>query len=72
MASFQTPRADWAVRKFASAAEADAADAEFWRQIPPDERVLLAWRLSLEQYQLAGLISDEPTFSRSTVRITRR
>src|SRR4026209_110564 len=47
-------------RRFPSNAEADRHDAEFCRQIPPHERVLLAWRLSVEQWQLRGRAPDEP------------
>jgi hypothetical protein len=39
-------------RRFASNAEADRRDAEFWRQMPPHERVLLTWRLSVDQWEL--------------------
>jgi hypothetical protein len=37
------------VRRFASAAEADRHDLEFWRQMPDVERMLHAWRLNLAQ-----------------------
>lgn len=60
------------VRRFASNEEADRHDLEFWQQIPAAERVLYAWRLSLEQWQLAGHSPDEPRLCRSVARITRR
>jgi hypothetical protein len=59
-------------RRFASNAEADRHDAAFWRQIPPAERVLLAWRLSVEQWQLLGRQPDEPGLCRSVARVHRR
>ena len=36
------------------------------------ERVLLAWRLSLEQWQLSGHPPHEPGLCRSVARVTRR
>jgi hypothetical protein len=60
------------IRRFSSNAEADQHDLEYWRQIPPDERVLLAWRLSVEQWQLAGRALDEPGLCRSVTRVRRR
>jgi hypothetical protein len=52
------------VRRFSSSAEADRHDAEFWRLIPEAERVLQAWRLSQEIWQLRGDSPDEsPTLS---------
>jgi hypothetical protein len=58
------------VRRFASHAEADRHDLEFWMRIPPHERVLQAWRLSQEQWQLAGL-PDEFGLCRSVARVQR-
>jgi hypothetical protein len=59
-------------RRFSSNAEADRHDAEFWRRMTPGERVLLAWRLSVEQWQLLGRAPDEPRLSRSVARVHRR
>jgi hypothetical protein len=59
-------------RRFSSNAEADRHDAEFWRRIPADERVLLAWRLSVEQWELLGRSPDEPGLCRSVARVRRR
>jgi hypothetical protein len=42
------------VRRFASSAEADEHDLEFWLQIPADQRVLQVWKLSDEQWRLRG------------------
>ena len=60
------------VRRFSSAAEADLHDLEFWMQIPEDERPLQVWRLSLEQWQLAGHPPHEPRLHRSVTSVRRR
>lgn len=60
------------VRRFASNAEAEQHDAEYWRRVPPAERVLLAWRLSVEQWELLGREADEPGLCRSVARVHRR
>jgi hypothetical protein len=59
-------------RRFSSNAEADRHDAEFWRQMPADERVLLAWQLSVDQWELLGRARDEPGLCRSVASIRRR
>jgi hypothetical protein len=59
-----------AVRRFASAEEADRHDLEYWRAIPEDERIVEVWRLSEEQWRLAG--GDEPGLSRSVASVRRR
>jgi hypothetical protein len=59
------------VRKFASNAEADRHEAEFWQAMPAHERVLLAWRLSAEQWTLIGRRVDEPGLCRSVARLQR-
>jgi hypothetical protein len=47
-------------KRFSSNDEAERHDAEYWRRIPPHERVVLAWRLSVEQWGLVGRAADEP------------
>jgi hypothetical protein len=64
-------RRDISARRFASNADADRHDAEYWRQIPPPERVLLALRLSVEQWQLQGRLR-EPGLCRTVARLYRR
>jgi hypothetical protein len=59
-------------RRFASSAEADRHDLEFWLQIPERERVLQVWRLSQELWRLRGELRDEPGLCRSIARIHRR
>jgi hypothetical protein len=66
------PARPMTTRRFASNAEADRHDLEYWQQIPPAERVLQTWRLSVEQWQLAGHSPDEPGLCRSVARLTRR
>lgn len=60
------------VRKFATSADADRHDAEFWRQLPAGERVLQVWRLSEELWRLRGEYRDEPGLCRSVARVSRR
>ncbi len=48
------------VRRYASPAEADRHDLEYWLQIPQDERALQAWRLTEDQWRLAGKRPDQP------------
>ncbi|MCL4814602.1 MAG: hypothetical protein KJ061_19110 [Vicinamibacteraceae bacterium] len=60
------------VRRFSSNAEADRHDLDYWKQIPPADRVRLAWTLSVEQWQLAGRQPDEPGLCRSVARVHRR
>jgi hypothetical protein len=59
-------------RRFSSNSEADQHDAEFWMQMPARDRVLLTWRLSVEQWQLLGRKPDEPGLCRSVARVHRR
>jgi hypothetical protein len=59
------------VRVFRSHAEEEAADREWWRQIPPDERVELAWRLSEDLYRIAGKFPDDVRLRRSVASIRR-
>jgi len=60
------------VRRFASLAEADRHDLEYWRQIPEAERIRQVWRLSQELWRLRGDLPDESGLSRSVARIRRR
>jgi hypothetical protein len=68
----EAPARQVTTRKFASHAEAAQHDLEYWRQIPAAERVLFAWRLSVEQWQLARHSPDEFRLCRSVARIARR
>ena len=64
-------RAAVTVQRFASAAEADRHDLEFWLQIPEAERVLRVWTLSQELWRLKGELRHEPGLCRSVARIRR-
>lgn len=68
----EVPRRQVTITRYASAAEADRHDADYWRQIPEDERVLEAWRLSCELWRLSGVDPDEPGLCRSVARVHRR
>ena len=65
-------RARITVRRYASAAEADRHDLEFWMQLPDAERILQVWRLTQEIWRLRGDLSDEPGLCRSIARVRRR
>jgi len=59
-------------RRFPSNADADRHDPEFWGQLPADQRVLLVWQLSVEQWQILGRGPYEPGLCRSVTSIRRR
>ena len=61
----QSDCARMTVSRYASAAEASSHDIEFWRQLSAGERILQVWRLSQEQWILAGHTPHEPRLSRS-------
>jgi hypothetical protein len=54
-----------------NAAEAEAADREWWAALTPDERLELTWQLSEDLYRLRGEFSDEPGICRSVARLAR-
>ena len=60
------------VRRYPSSREADAADLPYWQQLTDAERVLHAWRLSVELWRLKGELPDEPGLCRSIARVHRR
>ena len=60
------------IARYESSEEADRHDVEFWRRLPDGERVLQAWRLSLELWSLGGHPPYEPGLSRSVTRVCRR
>jgi hypothetical protein len=59
------------VRRFASAAEADRHDLEYWLSFPPHERLLQVWRLSEDLWRWRGEFRDEPGLSRSVASVRR-
>jgi hypothetical protein len=60
------------VRRFESNTAAERHDREFWQAMSPGERVLLAWQLSVEQWEMLGRRPDEPGLCRSVARVLRR
>ena len=60
------------VRRFASSADADRHDLEFWAQIPEPDRIREVWRLTEELWRLRGDLPDEPGLCRSVARVHRR
>jgi hypothetical protein len=65
-------RSRMTVRRYATAAEADRHDIEFWMQMSDAERVLQAWRLSEELWRLRGDPPHEPGLHRSVASVRRR
>jgi hypothetical protein len=59
------------IRRFASAADADRADLDYWRQIPDSDRAREAWRLSQELWRLTGGPRHESGLCRSVARVRR-
>ena len=55
-----------------TADEAARLEREFWAALPPEERVLEAWRLTLELWALKGWDPDEPGLRRVASRADRR
>ena len=60
------------IRRYDNLAEADRADAQYWRQLAVAERLLLVWRLSVEQSRIAGTAPREQGLCRSVGSIRRR
>jgi hypothetical protein len=59
------------VRRYATSAEADRHDLEFWMRIPDADRILQVWRLSQEQWSIGGT-PDESGLCRSVASLRRR
>jgi hypothetical protein len=57
----------------ADARELDAADDAFWDAVPIDQRLALAFALSVQQWRLHGWREDRPgtRLSRSVARVRR-
>ena len=71
-ADAEARRARISVRRFASAAEADRHDVEFWLTLSESERVLQVWRLSEQIWRLRGDPPYEPGLHRSVEGLRRR
>ena len=50
----------------------DRFDRDFWAGIPPEEKFVEAWNMTLEIWLLKGWDPGEPGLSRSVARIIRR
>jgi hypothetical protein len=59
------------VRKARLGEEDARLDREYWSQLPPEQRVLETWRLSLELWRWKGWDTDEPRLRRSAARVIR-
>jgi hypothetical protein len=59
------------VRRFASAAEADRHELEYWLSIPAGDRLLQVWRLSADLWRWRGELRDEPGLCRSVAGVRR-
>jgi hypothetical protein len=59
------------VRRARLGAEDDRLDRQFWAALPPDQRVLETWRLSVELWRLKGWDVGEPGLRRPVARVVR-
>jgi hypothetical protein len=59
------------VRKARLGAEDARLDREYWERIPPADRVLETWRLSLELWRWKGWDRDESGLCRTVARVIR-
>jgi hypothetical protein len=65
-------RAKWTTTVFATPAEADAADVDFWLRLSVEERISLVGTLSLEAFRRSvGDDNARPELQRSALRISR-
>lgn len=60
------------VRKFASHADADAADTLYWRGVSAEEKLEAVWDLVLIYSQMEGHSVDQLRLQRSVCRVERR
>ncbi len=60
------------IRKVALGAESEAADRAYWESLGPDERVNLAWTLSVQLWEHTEGRPFEPGLCRSVARVVRR
>jgi hypothetical protein len=60
------------VRRFASHAEAHAADLAYWRTVTPDVRLETVWDLALDFIDIQGQRGDQSGLQRSVCRVERR
>jgi len=59
------------VRKAHLGAEDERHDREFWAGLTPEERLRVAWELTLELWELKGWDPGEPGLRRPVARVVR-
>jgi hypothetical protein len=64
-------RNDITVTKAAPGPEEERLDRAFWAAMTPDERVELAWQMTLEIWELKGWNPGEPGLRRPVARVVR-
>lgn len=50
----------------------NAIDHEYWRSVPPMERLAFVWTLTRQQLEFAGFDADQLRLRRSIANIQRR
>lgn len=66
-----TPERVVTVRK-GTLADSDRMSAEFWAEVPPQERMALVWDMVLEHRAWRTPDAGELRFQRSVLRVERR
>ena len=59
------------IRKAHLGAEEERLDREFWASLGPEERLRVAWELTLELWELKGWDPGEPGLCRTVARVVR-
>jgi hypothetical protein len=70
--SSRAHRASGSSRLVALHADDGAFDREFWRSVPPEERLAAVWELVLEDVAWRRPDAPEPRLQRSVCRVERR
>ena len=52
--------------------EEDDFDREFWRAVPPDERLAMVWEMALEYLAWMDPNASEPRLQRTVCRVERK
>ncbi len=60
------------IRKAKLGAEDERLDREFWARLTPEERLRVAWELTLELWELKGWDPGESGLRRTVARVVRR
>jgi len=64
-------RSGWTIRKFHSFEEMDAADRQWRRQVPLDERAEIVWQATETLYRVMGKFPDATGLRRLGERVRR-